>query len=128
MSWDLSSIFELTNARAKAVAVVDANGDQVTTFPIVFAAPATATITTVASSASSVQLLAANPARRKFVIQNESSKVLKVAYGVTATAAVYTLIIPANSAYESELGDFTGVLNGIWSSANGNARITEITT
>src|SRR5258705_5479512 len=106
---NLASIFELLNARAGAVAVVDANGDQITSFSSVATPPANATITSVASSVTSVVLLAANASRRGFRINNESTKILKVAFAATATAAAYTIIMAANTDYESPFGDYTGV-------------------
>lgn len=125
MAWDLSTIFSLTNARAKAVAMVDTNGDQITT--LAGTPPANAALTSVAASVTSVTLLAANANRRKFIIINDGTKNLFVAFAATATSAAYSVLLPGGQAYESEMNDYTGVISGIWATANGNARITEIT-
>ena len=133
MGISTASVRELTNARALDVALVNATGDQLTTFDVNVlstptpAAPATATLTTVGSSDISVVLLAANAARKKFRIHNDSTRTLRVAYGVTASATVFSILIPAQGEYESQLNDYTGTLNGIWASVNGSARITELT-
>lgn len=127
---NLSSILELLNNRAQAVAVVDANGDQITDFSstVTFPdPPSTAALTNVTSSASSVAILAANANRRQFLIYNDSSKTLRVAFGVTASATAFSILIPSKGSYESPMNGFTGDLNGIWDSANGFARVTEVT-
>lgn len=116
----------LTNARPMDVSVVDAAGDQLTGFDS--SRPANAALTSVAASAVSVSLLAANAARRQFIIVNDGSKVLWVAFAATASAAAFTLELGGGGTYESPLNGYTGVISGIWQSANGNARITEITS
>lgn len=145
---NLASIFELLNSRAQATAVVDANGDQLTTFPVTgtvdvgntvdvnvtnvsvpvsFAAPANAALTSVNSSTSSVTLLTANANRRKFIIVNAGTKILYIAFAATATTSAYTVALAANGVYESEVGDYSGIVTGVWSAVNGAAKITEIT-
>lgn len=121
------SLFELTNNRAQAVAVVDADGLQITSFSSAAVPPSSATLSSVPSSATSVTLLAANANRRKFIIINAGSKILYVAYAATATTSAYTISIAANGVYESEVNDYTGVISGIWNAVNGAAKITEIT-
>ena len=115
----------LTNTVAVDVAVVDGNGDQLTGFDQ--SRPANAALTTVASSTTSVTLLAANPARREVYIQNVGSKILYVAFDATASLAAFTLRIAANSGERLTLNSYTGVISGIWNAVNGNAVITEIT-
>ncbi len=88
-------------------------------------APAAAAHTSVASSASSVQLLAAT-ARKGFTIFNDSTQVLYIKYGATASATSYLAQIAASGFYEDPWG-WNGVVDGIWASANGNARIVELT-
>lgn len=121
-----ATIRELLNSRPFDVAVVDAQGDHVTGFDS--SRPATAAITSVASSATSVSLLAANAARRRVIVHNDSTKTLRIAFGVAASATVFSVIVPSKAQYESPLNDYTGELFGIWDSANGSARVTEITT
>lgn len=126
MSLYQGSFFELTDSSPAAVAMVDGNGDQLTGFDS--SRPATATLASVPSSAVSVVILVANAARRQYVVHNQSTKILYLAYAATATAAAFTVLVPANSEYESVLNSYTGVISGIWSAVNGNARVTEITT
>jgi len=84
------------------------------------------TVSTVAASLTSVQLLASNTARRSFVILNDSAFPLRLGRGTAATATSAILILP-NQVYEAIQPCFTGQINGIWTSATGNARIEEIT-
>lgn len=89
---------------------------------------ATGVQTIVASSASSVPVLALNANRLGATVFNDSTSILYLLLvtGGTASATVYTVQIAANSYYEVPF-NYTGALVGIWSSANGNARVTEFT-
>jgi len=87
---------------------------------------ATATVSSVAASASSVQLLASNGSRKAFSIFNDSAAVLFVKFGVTASNTSYTVQVPKNGFYESSSVIYTGEIDGIWASASGAARITEL--
>lgn len=86
----------------------------------------TAAITSVAASASNVSLLASNANRLGATIVNDGNSKLYVAMGATASLTAYTVLVPAGGYYEVPF-DYTGAINGIWASANGNARITEFT-
>jgi len=83
-------------------------------------------VTSVASSASSVSLITANVARKGLSIQNTSTAILYVLLGGgTATATTsHSVQIPSNGYYEVPYG-FTGAVSGIWASANGSANLTE---
>lgn len=90
----------------------------------------TPTLTSVAASASSVSLLAANNARKGATITNDSSAVLYIKLGATASTTSYTVTLAGAagapfSYYEVPFG-YVGAIDGIWASATGNARITEI--
>lgn len=86
-----------------------------------------ATVTSVASSATSVTLLAANANRLGAVIVNDSTQILFVKFGTSATNASYTTAVPiTRGVYEVPFG-YTGIITGVWVSANGNARVTELT-
>lgn len=92
-------------------------------------ASTTGTITSVASSATNVLLLAANAGRKGAAFYNESSAVLLLALSASASSATaYTVQIPGGAYYELpyEGAIYTGAINGIWASANGNVRITEL--
>ena len=125
MSLLSASLRFLTNARAQDVAMVDANGDQLTGFNP--SRPATATLTTVAASAVSVSLVASNAARRQVVIVNDGNKSLYVAFAATASTTAFTVRLGGGNEFVSELDSYTGVISGIWDVAAGSARITEIT-
>lgn len=103
---------------------VDANGNACTT-P---AGSATATLANVSGSASSVTLLAANTARKGCVIMNDSTAILYVKFGATASATSFTYKLSGGETLEL-LGPvvYTGIITGIWASATGAARVTELT-
>lgn len=89
---------------------------------------ATSTVTSVASSASTVSLLASNTSRKNAVFYNESTAILYLKLGATASLTSYTVQIPSQGYFEMPIGKmYTGAIDGIWSSANGNVRITELT-
>lgn len=86
----------------------------------------TNTVTSVAGSASSVTILSSNTTRKEAIIVNDSSAVLYVKFGTTASSTDYT--------YQLQAGDtliedkYTNRIDGVWSAAVGSARVTEITT
>lgn len=86
----------------------------------------TATLTNVASSATNVTLLAANTARKGATLYNDSTQVCYVKFGATASSTSFTVPLATNTYYEVP-GGYTGILDGIWVSANGNMRVTELT-
>lgn len=86
----------------------------------------TSAVTQVASSATSVTLKATNANRLGLMIFNDSTSVLYVKFGATASTTSYTVKMTAGQYYEAPFG-YTGVVDGIWASANGNAYITEVT-
>lgn len=87
--------------------------------------PAAGSTTTVAASASSVTLLAANSARYGATVFNDSTSVLYLKLGATASNTSYTVKMDAGDYFECPY-EYTGIIDGIWVSATGNARITEI--
>lgn len=87
----------------------------------------TATLSNVNGSASSVTLLAANTARRSVFIENDSSAILYVKFGSSASTTSHTFILGPGDIYVEKSCDYPGVISGIWSSATGAARITEVT-
>jgi hypothetical protein len=86
----------------------------------------TGTESNVAGSASSVTLLASNANRLGATIYNDSTANLYVKLGATASATSFTILLAANDYYEVPFG-YTGIIDGSWASATGNARITELT-
>ncbi len=97
-----------------------------TPLPTVTAPSGTATLTSVASSAATVVLLAANASRKGFQLYNLSTKTVNVAFAATATAAAFSFVMQANSFYENNTL-YTGVISGIWSAVNGSMKVTELT-
>lgn len=89
----------------------------------------TSALTSVPASVSSTTLLAANVNRKQASIFNDSTATLFL--GLTASAvstANYTTQVPPNSLYELIYNPlWVGQINGLWSSAVGNARVTELT-
>jgi hypothetical protein len=86
----------------------------------------TATLANVAGSASSVTLIASNASRKGGTIWNDSTAILYVKFGTTASTTSATVKMVADSYYEIPYG-YTGIVTGIWASATGSARVTELT-
>lgn len=87
-----------------------------------------ATNANVDSSTSAVTLLAANAARKSASIWNDSTSVLYVAEFPTATATVSatnctTAVAPGG--FFTVSPEYNGLVQGIWVSVNGKARVTE---
>lgn len=102
---------------------VDASG---TRAPIDPPRAGSATLTQVASSATSVTLLASNTNRHSAILYNSSTQIAYVAFGATATSSAYTFQMGPNTLQIIEIGFiYTGAISAIWASANGNMIITE---
>ena len=87
----------------------------------------TASRAAVAASATAVTLKAANPGRKGLVVYNDSAVTLYVGYGLTTTTTDFTYKVLGGGTYEMPEPIFNGLVQGIWDSASGNARVTEIT-
>jgi len=92
------------------------------------AVASTATRSSVAASATNVTILASNTNRLGATIWNDSTtETLYLALGTTAASSSnFTAQLFPTGYYEVPYG-YTGQINGIWTSAVGNARITELT-
>lgn len=91
-----------------------------------FPSASAATVTSVNDSATSVQLLAANAARKTATFFNDSTSLLYLKFGTTASTTDYTVKIAAGGYFELPLGAYTGRIDGIWSAdSSGAVRITE---
>lgn len=88
---------------------------------------ATGTKANVASSGSSVTILAANTKRKGAVFYNDSTQILYLDLsGGTASNSSYSVQVPSQGYFELPGPTiYTGLITGIWASANGNARVTE---
>lgn len=88
-----------------------------------------ATVTSVASAATSATLLAANANRIGATIHNSDANALFVKFGATATTTTsYTVKIAADGYYEFPHPVYRGIVDGIWAADGaGAAQITELT-
>ena len=86
--------------------------------------PQAATLANVASSNSSVSLWAAAASAKGRTVFNDSTQVLYLKYGTTASSSSYTVQLAAGAYYEFPQPVYSGAVDGIWASANGNARLT----
>lgn len=103
---------------------ISPNSSLVTTAP----SSATATLSNVAASITSVTLLASNTLRKNATIFNDSTSNLYVKFGATASTTSFTVLLVPNAYYELPNGAvYNGILTGIWVSAVGNARVMELT-
>lgn len=104
-----------------ALATLDAKAGQM-------APTATATLTSLASSASSAQLLASTAGRKGLILTNTDANQVYVKYGTTASATSFTVIIPANSYWEMPQPIYTGRIDAIWAADGaGSLYSTELT-
>jgi hypothetical protein len=88
----------------------------------------TPTVTSVASSITSVTLLATNSSRRALWVTNDSTSVLRLSFSTPATQANSSVIFqPGQFLILDPLMIGTGAIYGIWASANGTAQVTEFT-
>jgi hypothetical protein len=110
-------------AADKALVVAISPNNSITAAP---AKSTTGTSSNVASSATNVTLLASNANRLGATIYNDSNKRLYLKLGATASATSFTQILFGQGYYEVP-ANYSGIIDGIWESANGSARITELT-
>jgi hypothetical protein len=86
----------------------------------------TGTSSNVSSSATNVTLLSSNANRLGATVYNDSTKTLYLKLGSTASLTSFTVKLTAQAYYEVP-ANYTGQIDGIWDSVNGNARLTELT-
>jgi hypothetical protein len=107
------------------------DGSQVTQ-PVSMAVAPTSTLANVASSATSVTILAANSSRKTVIIANDSTAILYLKFnaGAASTSSYTVALAPLSSGIPATITlngeDYSGEIRGIWASANGFARVTEI--
>lgn len=86
-----------------------------------------ATLSNVSASASSVTVIASNASRKGAVIYNDSTVNLRIKFGSTASATSFTYLIGPGQTWEMPISVlYTGIITGIWDSATGTARVTEL--
>lgn len=103
--------------------ISDTNG-----IPVKSQIATTATLANVAQIATSVTLLAANTARMGAVFVNDSTSILYMKYGASASITSYTYKMDPYDTVEINANMlYTGLVSGIWAAAgSGNARVTEV--
>jgi len=88
----------------------------------------TATVSSVNASATAVTLFAAgagNDAAARMIF-NDSTADVYVKFGATASATDFTVKISAGGYYEAPVPVYDGLITGIWTSATGAARLTQV--
>jgi hypothetical protein len=81
----------------------------------------------VSASASSVTLFASREGVSVRKLHNDSTAILYLdETGGTASATSYTTKIPADGYYEFPRPVADGIITGIWATATGTARTTEV--
>lgn len=86
----------------------------------------TSTPTTVAASTTSQTLIVANSNRKGLTVWNNSTATLYIDFDSAASASDYAVKIAADGYFEMPF-NYTGVISSIWSAANGNALVRELT-
>lgn len=109
-----------------ATRIASGVGTPVSALRVVEATAATSTLANVAGSATSVTLQASNANRLGWTVFNDSTAILYVKCGATASTTSFTVKMAAGAYWELPFR-YTGVVDGIWASATGNARVTEFT-
>lgn len=123
-----SGTFNTTASQSGTWTVQPGNTANTTAWLVQDDKSSTATLSNISSSASSVTLQASNNARKGWVIHNDSTSILYIKFGSSASTTSYTVKLAADGYYELPVTSvYTGIITGIWSSANGNARVTELT-
>lgn len=124
---DIGDVTVNNTSGAAAVNIQD-GGNSITvdgTLAVTFPASSSATESNVSASVSNVTLLVSNASRKTAMVYNDSTSDLYVKFGATASTSSFTVKLVANAYYELPLPVYTGIIDGIWTVAVGNARITE---
>lgn len=121
------TFFQATQPVSVAATLPISTAATASTTTVAHAQAATATLSNVTSSASSTPVLAANATRKGALFYNDSTANLFLKFGATASATSYTVKLTPASLFELPLPCYTGALDGIWASANGACRVTELT-
>lgn len=113
----LVSCFDAVTSSLKVKVVSTVSGPVVTT----------STLSNVSASASSVTLLASNSSRLGAEFYNDSTEACYLKFGSTASSTSFTHKLAAGDAIIIKPPVYTGIVTGIWGSATGTMRVTEIT-
>lgn len=97
------------------------------TVVVIEEAASTGANTSVAGTVvNSTTILAAFADRLFATIFNDSSAVLYLSLGPVCTPTNFTIKMVAGSYYEIPYNRYTGIITGVWDSATGNARVTQL--
>lgn len=108
------------------IATIDASGSDGHVQRVSIGGGETCTGTTVAASATSVQLLAATATRLGATLFNDSgTATVYVKFGTTASATDFVVRMAPGAYYEVPV-NYRGRIDGIWTAASGSMRIGEI--
>ena len=84
---------------------------------------------TSVTSLNTVQsFVAENGSRVGLMVYNNSAANLYLAIDADATTTDFVLKLPPGALYEMPRGYYTGSVTGIWDTANGSAKVIEIST
>lgn len=122
ISAKLGSLGQKTSANSAPIVIAS---DQ-STLTTKINTSATATSSNVSASASVVTLLSSNTNRLGATFQNDSTDILLLKLGSTASSTSYTVRMISNSYYEVPFS-YTGIITGIWLGTNGAVRTMELT-
>lgn len=86
-----------------------------------------ATVNDVPSNIAATTLATSNGSRRRLYIFNDSSSVLRIKLGAGVSEADFSFYIPSQGSLELEFPAYTGIVTGIWETADGVAQVTEVT-
>jgi hypothetical protein len=86
----------------------------------------TSSLTQVTAATSSTSILASNANRVSATFYNNSTAILFLAFGATASTTAFTVRVMPNSYYDLPI-TYTGAISGIWNAVNGNVCVTELT-
>lgn len=84
-----------------------------------------ATLASVASANTNTTVFSAKGTVNGRAVFNDSTAVLYLKFGATASTSSYTVQIAAGGYYEFPQPVYGGQADGIWASANGNARTSQ---
>lgn len=91
---------------------------------------ATSTTSNVISANTNTTILAANTARLGATIANDSTAILYLKLGSASSATSYTVQMAGSTAggisYYEVPFRYVGIITGTWATANGNARVDEL--
>jgi len=119
----IDNIVSGSEAQVDVVAALPAGDNNIGNVDIVTVPRATTVVdVSLASAASSAQLLAANANRIGLTLTNTDANGVYVYFGTTAVATKFTVLIPAGGYYEMPQPIYTGRIDALWA-GNGSGSL-----